>query len=55
MSAERRLNRDEVVQILRLVGCKHFLKLTINERSLYSMRSVILSQEDSEGWEDARV
>jgi len=35
----RRLNRDEVMQIRRMGGCEDF----VSERSLYSMRSVILS------------
>jgi len=39
-SDERRLNGAEVVQIRRLGGSENF----VSDKSMYSMRSVILSQ-----------
>jgi len=40
------LNRDEVMKVRRLGSCENF----VGERSLYPMRSVILSQ-----WREHRM
>jgi len=39
----RTLNRDEVMKVWTLSSCENFVG-KVSERSLYSMRSVILSQ-----------
>jgi len=41
--AVRTCNRDKVMKIQRLGGCEDFVR-TVSERSLYSIRSIILSQ-----------
>jgi len=48
----RGLNRDQIVKIARLTGCKNFVGTAVTKRSfgLYSMRSLTLRQ-----WRDLKM